>query len=173
MKDRFRQLLGIASNDEKNNGTLLNSLEKHLAKLSEEKIHFLTGLSGLMGRVAYSDFDLSVDELNRAGGILTEFGGIDAAEARIVVELIKECVVELGGIEDHRYSRLINDFSDRETKVKIIDCLFRIAAADNIVSSEEDHVIGLVARELLIDREEFIRIRTKFSELRSVLKETD
>ena len=143
-------------------GGLYAAVEALGRERPESDVARIAGWAGLLGRVAYADMDLGDDELARVREILVETAGLDARDARAITELLARERVELLSLEDHLYARLINDVADREQKLDLIRALFRVAAADGTVRSDEDGAIRGIARALLLEHREFIAIRREF-----------
>jgi len=52
----------------------------------------------------------------------------------------------------------------------LLDCLYAVAAAENLVSTIEDNEISQIADELRIEHRDFISIRSKYRDSLAVLQ---
>ncbi len=155
---------------DKNLGSLFAALEEMLAGKSVDEIKLVAGWAGLLGRVANADMELSDEEIVRIREIMSEIHGLDGTSSGAIADLLAGNRVELLSVEDHFYTRMINDVADREKKLALLESLFHVAAADDIVRQNEDATIRMISRSLFLSHDEFIEVRSRFRDKLSVLK---
>ena len=155
---------------DRNLGGLFAALEDMLAGKSADEIKLVAGWAGLLGRVANADMELSPEEIARIREILEKTHGLDGGSVSKIADLLDGNRVELLSVEDHFYSRMINDGAGRAEKLALIESLFQVAAADDIVRQNEDATIRMISRSLFVSHDEFIEIRSKFRDKLAVLK---
>ena len=152
-------------------GSLFNALEEILHDLSESEIQYLVGVAGLMGKVAFSDLEFDENEEQHAAKVLTEHLKRPEADCKLISSILRRCTNDLSGIEDYRYTRMINSsVKDKTDKFNVVRVLFDIAISDGVIDSEEEYAIGMIAEELLIERGEYIDIRSEFKQYLSFLQ---
>ena len=168
----FFKLLGIVEQEGSREkwGSLFSDIEQLAGDLEERQILMITGLSGLLGKVAYSDRNISEEEIAQIEQLLTEDGLLEKKLFLSLIEVVKRHTKELSGIEDHRYLNILNEICTPEEKSKILMNLFALAAADNEVCSEEDRTLSLIAKGLRVPQGDYVAARRSVQDKLSVLK---
>ena len=169
----FMKIFGLGKHEkvkDKNLGSLFAALEEMLAGKSVDEIKLVAGWAGLLGRVANADMELSGEEIARIREIMGKIHGLGGTSSGAIADLLAGNRVELLSVEDHFYTRMINDVADREKKLALLESLFHVAAADDIVRQNEDATIRMISRSLFLSHDEFIEVRSKFRDKLAVLK---
>ncbi len=145
-------------------------LGEHLKNFPSERLEYLAGFAGQLTRVAYADDEISEVESQTISTLLVEHAGLQEAEAKVVIGLLKSQLDELRGCEEYRLNRAVNDNASAEEKDNLISFLFAVAAADGVVSNVEDQEIRLVGNALNIATERFMNIRTRYRDKLEVIQ---
>lgn len=173
MKHSILQRLGLQSEKQLNGGGE-SKLGKQLAELlnypDEDRLRFLAAFGGLLGRVANADNDISESEIKRIKAILLHFTDVNEKEADAVEKIILENTKTLAGLENHIYTREINELADKNKKLEILSCLFAVAAADDEITTDENESLRLISKALLLNNDDFISIRSMYKNKLSVMK---
>lgn len=141
-----------------------------LDRLEPERAKFIAGFAYLLGRVARADLLVSPTETKTMERILVERGTLTEEQAIIVVQMAKTQNALFGGTENYLVSREFRDASTHAEKMALLDCLYAVASAENLVSTIEDNEISQIADELRIEHRDFISIRSKYRDSLAVLK---
>ena len=152
-------------------GSLFLRLKELLGSLNDAEQLYITGVAGLLGGVAFSDLEISQDELDKMEQVLQEQLNLEENLLQKIVAVIKSVTTDLLGIEDYKYARMINESCNLEEKKDVIRCLLRVAAANDSISAEEDNKLGLIAQGLLLNRQDYISLRSEFREHLDILKD--
>ena len=104
--------------------------------------------------------------------LVAELGGLAAAEAALVVEIAKSQARLLGGTENYVVTREFRRGSNAEERVRLLECVYAVAAADGAISSAENAECGRIADELGFTREEAVAVRSAYRDKLSVLKKS-
>lgn len=84
---------------------------------------------------------------------------------------LRLCQTELfGGTEDYLVAREFKEVSTREQRLGTLNSLFAVAAADDIITAEEEAAVRQIASELGLSHRELVAARQPYSAKRSVLK---
>jgi len=102
--------------------------------------------------------------------IVREIGGLNEAQAGLVVQITRSRQMLKGGTENYLVTREFNKISDREQKERLLHCLFEVSAADQSISLVEENEVRRIAEELQFDHREFSIIRSQYNTKRSILK---
>jgi uncharacterized tellurite resistance protein B-like protein len=141
-----------------------------LDHLEPERARFVAAFAYVLGRVANADSDISEPETRTMERIVEKFGGLPEDQAVLAVQIAKSQNRLFGGTETFLVTREFREISGREQREKLLDALFAVSAADNDVSVEEEAQIRQIADELGFPLEDFVRVRSKYSDRRAVLR---
>lgn len=114
---------------------------------------------GLLARVARVDNTVTPDEFKKIATALAEGWGIDLTRATLVTE-----VALAESASDLDYYRLTKEFADStsvEERVRFLDALFAVAAADGSISSDESAEISRINASINLTHDQFIAAKRK------------
>jgi uncharacterized tellurite resistance protein B-like protein len=141
-----------------------------LEALPPDRARFLAGFAYVMSRAAEADFDISDGETRAMEQYVVEFGGIDEAQAVLVVEIAKLQARTQGGTEDFVVTREFAEIATEEEKLALLRCCFAIGAVDDSISAVEASVVNEIARELDVSREQLNAVREEFHDRLSAIQ---
>ena len=141
-----------------------------LEALPREEARYLACFAYVMSRAANADFDISADETALMERFAVEQGGLDEAQAVLVVEMAKLQARSQGSTEDFVVTREFRSISTPEQRLALVRCCFAIEAADGSITAEEASAVNEIARELDVERDNVNRIRAEFHEQLSAVQ---
>jgi uncharacterized tellurite resistance protein B-like protein len=141
-----------------------------LEALPREEARYLACFAYVMSRAANADFDISDSETALMERFAVELGGLDEAQAVLVVEMAKLQARTQGGTEDFVVTREFRNISTPEQRHSLLRCCFAIEAADGSISALEASTVNEIARELDVERDELNAIRDEFHEQLSAVQ---
>jgi uncharacterized tellurite resistance protein B-like protein len=141
-----------------------------LDQLDPERAKFLAGFAYLLARVARSDLRISLAETRSMEQILTDRSGLPEEQAILVIQMAKTQSILFGSTENFLVSREFKSASTREERMAVLDCLFAVAATEDLISTVEDNEISQIADELRIEHRDFISIRLQYRDHLAVLQ---
>jgi uncharacterized tellurite resistance protein B-like protein len=150
-----------------------DTVRKIVEKLDEmepRQARFIASFAYLLGRVANADLDISPEETAEMERLLREQGGLDEAQAVLVVQMAKTHARLFGGTENFLVTREFNQMATREQKIALLRCLFAVSAADESISTVEDNEVRQIASELQLDHEDYTAIKSEYQKYLAVLK---
>jgi len=153
-----------------NRGTIHARIHAELTTLGEARVEYLAAFAGLLARAAFADSEISPAEERAMADFLRERAGLDAREADLVTEITHNAMQALGDVEDYLLTRAFNECASAEEKEALIDCLYAVAGADDLVSGAEDEEIKQIARALMIPHSRVMSIRGKHRDRLAVLR---
>ncbi|HEX5825381.1 MAG TPA: TerB family tellurite resistance protein [Candidatus Limnocylindrales bacterium] len=133
-----------------------------LEALPPEEARYLACFAYVMSRAANADFDISAEETALMEQLAVESGGLDEAQAVLVVEMAKLQARSQGGTEDFVVTREFRSISTPEQRRALVRCCFAVAAADGSIGAEEASVVNEIARELDLEPTEVNALRAAF-----------
>lgn len=135
-----------------------------LEALPPEEARYLAGFAYVMSRAAQADLHISDEETRVMEQAVIELGGLDEAQAVLVVQMAKLQARVHGGTEDFLVTREFSKLATEEQKLAVLRCCFVVGAADSTISSDEATVVNQIARELDIERAKLNAVREEFVE---------
>jgi uncharacterized tellurite resistance protein B-like protein len=141
-----------------------------LEALPPDEARFLACFAYVMSRAANADFDISAEETALMERFSVEHGGLDTAQAVLVVQMAKLQARVNGGTEDFVVTREFRSISTPAQRLDLLRCCFAIGAADGTISAEEAGTINEIARELDIESADANAVRAEFHEQLSAVQ---
>ena len=133
-----------------------------LERLDPDQARYLAAFAYILSRVARADLKISPEETRAMEMIVVEFGGVSEDQAILVVQIARHQNLLFGGTENFLVTREFNKIATIEQKLALLDCLFRVAAAEDLISTVESNEIRQITSELGLPHEDFIAIRSKY-----------
>ena len=141
-----------------------------LEALPPEEARYLACFAYVMSRAAHADLDISEAETALMERFATQFGGLDEAQAVLVVQMAKLQARVHGQTEDFVVTREFRDISTMKQRVALLRCCFAIGAEDGTITAEEAGVVNEIARELDVERDVVNTVRSEFHEQLSAVQ---
>ncbi len=141
---------------------IMRALDSVAAK-DESHARYLATFAYLLSRVAFADGLISRVEVDRMKSILRGHTGLTLGQVGIVVELARNENVSGGGADDQKVSSLFATLSDDARKVELMDCLFAVASADEIIHPSEARCIDAIAGEIGIPADQLERLTNNYA----------
>ena len=135
-----------------------------LEALPPAEARFLACFAYVMSRAANAENDISDEETAVMERFTVEYGGLDSAQAVLVVQMAKLQARLHGGTEDFVVTREFRSISTIEQRLALLRCCFVVGAADGIISATEAGTINEIARELDLEPRDVNTIRSEFHE---------
>jgi uncharacterized tellurite resistance protein B-like protein len=123
-----------------------------------------------MSRAAAADFHISDEESALMERFAIQFGGLDEAQAVLVIQMAKLQARVHGATEDFVVTREFRDISTMEQRVALLRCCFAIGAEDGTITAEEASTVNEIARELDVERDVVNAVRSEFHEQLSAVQ---
>lgn len=163
---RLRKLLtalGLEGNGPRTDApAFLRRLETQLQRLGAERLEYLAGFAGQLGRVAHADGGISAAEAKQIAAILCEHARLSAEEAGVIADLLRHEFDVLRAVQNHTLNRAVNAHASLAERQALLDCLYAVAAADHLVSDVEEREIRKIADALLLSHRVLIETRTRY-----------
>ncbi len=141
-----------------------------LEALPPEEARFLACFAYVMSRTANADFNISDEETALMERFSIEHGGLDHAQAVLVVEMAKIQARVNGGTEDFVVTREFRSISTPEQRLALLRCCFAIGAVDGTISAAEAGTINEIARELDLELNDVNAVRAEFHDQLSAVQ---
>ena len=151
--------LGLSDAAEPADNQLLE-IERALEAQGPERARYLACFAYLLTRAAKADHHVSDDEAALMERIVAERAGVDAEQAQLIVRIARQAG-HSRGTDDYLIAREFERIASREEKLKLLDCLFAIAAVDESIKTVEDNEVRRVASELKLEHADYIEVRKR------------
>lgn len=160
--------LGLSDTPEPEDNQL-REIEKSLEAQGPERARYLACFAYILTRAAKADHHVSEDEARLMEQILAERAGVDAEQAALIVRIARQAG-HSRGTDDYLIAREFERVATRDEKLKLLDCLFAIAAVDDAIKTVEDNEVRRVASELKLEHADYIEVRKRHLGNLSVLR---
>ncbi|MDX1630988.1 MAG: TerB family tellurite resistance protein, partial [Thermoanaerobaculia bacterium] len=148
----------------------VRKIARKLEALPRSRARFVASFAYVLGRVAYADHDVSDEETRAMEELVREEVELPPDQATLVVEIAKTQNRLFGGTENFLVTREFREVATDEERRALLEALFAVSAADDIITGIEEASIRQIASELGFRRSEFVEARSRWSEKRSVMK---
>jgi uncharacterized tellurite resistance protein B-like protein len=146
------------------------AVHAHLAHLPRERAELVAAFAGLLMRVAHADQEVSAAEDTALRRLVREHAGLGASESEAVATLVTSHAQGIAGIDYALLTRAMNEHASPDDKLHLVECLYAIATADDLVSVVEDDQIAAVGRALMVTRGSMLEIRARHRERLEVVQ---
>jgi uncharacterized tellurite resistance protein B-like protein len=171
----LKQLFGLTSStspaaDSPGDTETVRRIVGELEALDADTARYLAAFAYILGRVAHADLHISAEETRAMEEIVHGQGHLPEEQAILVVQIAKSQNKLFGSTENYLVTREFGEISDRLQREELLDCLFAVSAADELISVAEEEEVRRIASELGFTHKEYIGARKKYSEYRAVIQ---
>ena len=166
----FKNLSSSNGDEALNCSELEKIMQSNFPDLPEEDLAKLSCVAGLLTRVAYVDLEVSQEEQKSIIHNLTFFLNLDEDQAIKVKDIAVKNTIQIKGLQNHRYSKAINDLMDKSERYKLLKLLFSVAASDGNADQLESEEIRVITKELKLEHQHYISARASVLKHLSALK---
>jgi len=143
---------------------VVRQIAARLDRLESGHARYVGAFAAVLTRVAHADLRVTETETTAIEAALAETVGLGSEEASLAMEIARSLAADFGGTENYLATREFRTISDREQRTRLLHCLYRVAAADGVISAEESAEIRRIAEELGFSPEELTPIRAQYRE---------
>jgi uncharacterized tellurite resistance protein B-like protein len=151
----------------------VRKIVRALDQLPPERARHVAAFAYVLSRVARADMNITKAETKEMETLVAERGGLPEEQAALVVQIAKTQATLLGGTENFLVTEEFSKIAQHEEKIRLLHCLFAVAAADGSISNVEDREIRLIADELQLRHDEFVEVRLQYRDHLAVLRNHD
>jgi uncharacterized tellurite resistance protein B-like protein len=141
-----------------------------LEKLPAEEARFLAAFAYVLARLANADLRIGEEESREMERLVGETAGLGPEEAALVVEIAKSQTRLLGGTENYVVTREFRRLSTPAQRLRLVECLYAVAAADRWITNVETTEIAAIADELGLGRDELAAVRSRYRDQIAALR---
>jgi uncharacterized tellurite resistance protein B-like protein len=135
-----------------------------LDHLDPEQARYLAAFSYLLGRIAHADQHVSPEETSTMEALVREQVHLSQEQAMVVVQLAKTSNLLFGGTANYLIAREFSTRATDDQKRALMQCLFAVSAADEVISLAEEGELHRIAKELGIDHAHLVALRVEYQE---------
>jgi uncharacterized tellurite resistance protein B-like protein len=166
----FARLFGKGESQAGGETETVRRIAARLERLAPERARHLAAFAYVLARVANADLRITETETEQMHALVREHAGLSDEEAALAVEIAKSQARLLGGTENYVVTREFRELSTREERVRLLECLYAVAAADGTIDGAESTEIAKIAEELGFLREEANALRAPWRDKLSALQ---
>lgn len=127
--------------------------------IDDDQLNLLCLMGAILARVADADHDVNDDEFDGIRQALTEHLDVDMLSASIVTEIATGEISE--ALDTYALVREYFHRTTEEERLRFLDAMFAVAAADDHVSTVEMEEIRLITQGMLLSHRQFIDAKVK------------
>ncbi len=150
----------------------VRKITEALDALDANRARYLAAFAYVLSRIARADLKITTEETRAMERLVMQHGDLPEEQAILVVQIAKHQNLLFGGTENFLVTREFNKISTQEQKLALLDCLYSVAAAADMITVAEDEEIRAVSRELGLPHKDFIAIRSRYRDHLAVLRDT-
>lgn len=148
----------------------LVELGQSLETMDPAEARLAAAFAYLLARVASADLRTEESEEAAIAERLERFGGIPATTAAVLARAAIRVTDVHGGTDDHLVARAFRDMTEHEERLRLLRCLYAVAAADETITTVEDNEIFEIAGAIGIGRSDVIAVRSEWKQYLGTLK---
>ncbi len=149
----------------------VRQITKELEDLPPDKARYVAKFAYILSRVANADLNISHAETQVMERVIEDVGMLPEEQTVVVVHAAKTRNLVFGGTDNFLVTREFNGVANREEKLRLLDCLFAVSAADHKITNAEDNEIRQISKELLLEHRDYIAVRMRYRGHLAVLKD--
>jgi uncharacterized tellurite resistance protein B-like protein len=150
----------------------VRKIVQQLDKLEPERARYIAAFAYILSRVARADMNISDLETREIERQVVRLSGLPPEQAILVVQIAKTQTTLFGGTENFLVTREFHEMATHDQKLALLNCLFAVAAADQVISTVEEREIRLINDELQLTHDDFIGARLQYRKYLGVLKQS-
>ncbi|MCG7545611.1 TerB family tellurite resistance protein [Pseudoalteromonas sp. MM17-2] len=149
---------------------MLNNLKRFFNSLQsqpqqDDSPDFKTSVAALLVEVMRADSELQEHERKAMVVLLQKYFDLGEEEVNNLITAASQDLDE--AIDYFRFSKQINDNTNAQERIEIIELLWRLAYADGQLDKHEEHVIRRVADLLYVTHNDFIQAKLAATNVQS------
>lgn len=141
-----------------------------LEQLPPERARYLAAFAYVLARVANADLRITETETEAMERAVAETAGLPPEETALAVEIAKSQARLLGGTENYVVTREFRQLSQHDERLRLLQSLYAVAAADGTISAAESSEIDRIGEELGLSRPEVLAVRATWNDKLSALR---
>lgn len=143
-----------------------------LEQLPPDEARFLAAFAYVLARLANADLRIEEQESREMERLVAASAELAPEEAALAVEIAKSQARLLGGTENYVVTREFRKLSTPEQRLRLVECLYAVAAADRWITSAETSEIAAIADELGLGHAELASVRSRYRDRILALRST-
>jgi uncharacterized tellurite resistance protein B-like protein len=136
-------------------GELEMLVREALGGQDEESVMVVVALAGLLGAAAYADRDYSTHEEEHVRSELARVHGMTPAAVGAVCTALRRHIVHVSTVEVPRFCRVLRELGDRELRVEVLEVLVDVAAADDVITTQETNILRQITTALGLSQSDY------------------
>ena len=143
---------------------------EQLEAMDPDQARFLASFAYVLGRIANADQVITGEESREMERLVSDVGELEEDMAVLVVQIAKSQTQLFGGTEDYLVTREFGRLAAHDQRLRLMRCLFAVAAADGSIAVVEENEIARIATELKIPQPDMVALRERFADKLETLK---
>ena len=129
---------------------------------SNEKHSLELASAALLFEISRADEDISRIEMHEVADALRSVFSLDDQELQNLLDAADSAVTD--AVSLYEFTEVINEKFDRYQKIKLIEMLWRVAFADDILDKYEEYYVRKIADLLYVSHKDYIKTKHRVQE---------
>jgi uncharacterized tellurite resistance protein B-like protein len=148
---------------------LMALVARSMPQSDAETAALVGAVAGLMSTVAHADRVYTDEERFHVRTALERMHALSAGSAAAISELLETRMAELAHESLQTYTRILYEGMERGGRLEVLDVLMDLAAADDVLSTEETNLLRRIARALGLSDDEYLASQQRHRDKLGVL----
>lgn len=148
----------------------VRDLAARLDSLPPDRARFVASFAMTLARAARADLEVLDRESTAVVEVLQEVAGLPPDQADLAAGVALHRNELLGVSEDYLATRVFRESSSREERLRLLEAVFAVCAADESITLVEEEEVRQIATELGLEHADYVAARASFAEHREVLR---
>jgi uncharacterized tellurite resistance protein B-like protein len=145
-------------------------VKSHMAGADDETVRIVAAIAGLLANVAYADRKYAPAEEQHIRGELGRIEGLGPSGVDAICALLRDHIAAISAVEAPVHARNLLDLADRDLRLRVLDALVDLAAADNEITVAETNTLRLTVKALGLSQDDYNASQARHREKLAVLK---
>jgi uncharacterized tellurite resistance protein B-like protein len=146
------------------------TVRQALPNADDVTVRIVASTAALLLCVAYADLDYTIDEEEVLCEMLSQVRGLSEADVTVIAHVLREHTVSIASAESTAYARELLDLTETDFRLKVLDVLVDVAAADDEICVNETNMLRSIAKALGLSQEEYNASQARHRDKLAVLK---
>lgn len=150
--------------------TLLRVVREQMPDAADDDVKVIAAVVGLLGQVAYADRPYLPAEEQRIRRELDNVVGLSPSGADAICKTLRTSIQTVAEIEARDYATILRELAAHDLRLRVLDLLLDVAAADEHLSVVEVNVIRRLTDVLGLDQKDYNASQARYKDKLGSLK---
>lgn len=146
------------------------TVRKALPDADDITVRIVASTAALLLCVAYADLDYTSEEEEVLCEMLSKVRGLSEADVTVIAHVLRQHTVTIASAESTVYARELLQLTEEDFRLKVLDVLIDVAAADDEICIAETNMLRNIAKALGLSQQHYNASQVRHRDKLAVLK---